>query len=134
MIHMQEEILPHASRLLTAQVTVDTILAAVGDEARGAQSHNFRSASFKIPTNCDMCGDRIWGLASKGCTCADCGYACHAKCEMKVPAACPGVLDKAAKKALRDEKKDKDKDKDRDKSMYGKTCHCISLVKKKKQS
>ena len=33
-----------------------------------------------------------------------------------------------------DKDKDDDKDKDRDKSMYGKTCHCILLVKKKKQS
>ena len=33
-----------------------------------------------------------------------------------------------------DEDEDGDKDKDRDESLYGKTCHCISLVKKKKQS
>lgn len=78
---------------------------AVGDVARGIQSHTFKATTFKIPTNCDLCGERIWGLTSKGATCTDCGYSCHSKCEMKVPAACPGVLDKAAKKALRGEKK-----------------------------
>ena len=35
---------------------------------------------------------------------------------------------------VEDEDEDGDKDKDRDESLYGKTCHCISLVKKKKQS
>jgi len=44
-------------------------------------------------------------MGSKGFTCRDCGYSCHAKCEMKVPATCPGVLDKAAKKALKEEKR-----------------------------
>ena len=33
-----------------------------------------------------------------------------------------------------DKDEDGDKEKDKDKSMYGKTCHCILLVKKKKQS
>lgn len=44
-------------------------------------------------------------MGSKGFTCRDCGYSCHAKCEMKIPATCPGVLDKAAKKAFKEEKR-----------------------------
>ncbi|KAF8538024.1 hypothetical protein BDD12DRAFT_743025 [Trichophaea hybrida] len=105
LLFCQEEILPHSFKLLTCQIETEAIIAAVGDVARGTQSHNFKSTTFKILTNCDLCSERIWGLTSKGFKCTDCGYACHSKCEMKVPAACPGVLDKAAKKALRDEKK-----------------------------
>jgi hypothetical protein len=105
LLYSQEEILPHAAKLLTFQVESEVIVNAVGDLARGTQSHNFKSTTFKIPTNCDLCGERIWGLTSKGFTCTDCGYSCHSKCEMKVPAQCPGVLDKAAKKALREERK-----------------------------
>ncbi|KAI5786205.1 hypothetical protein FPQ18DRAFT_349328 [Pyronema domesticum] len=105
LLYQKEQILPHAYQLLTCEVEIDVVLNAVGDVARGTQSHNFKSTSFKIPTDCDLCGERIWGLTSKGFTCSDCGYSCHAKCEMKVPAACPGVLDKAAKKALKEENK-----------------------------
>ena len=31
----------------------------------------------------------------------DCGFVCHTKCEMKVPAECPGELDKSQQKALK---------------------------------
>jgi len=75
------------------------------DLERGASTHKFKSSSFKIATNCDFCHERIWGLGNKGLNCKDCGYACHSKCEMKVPATCPGVLDKSAKKALKEEKR-----------------------------
>ncbi|KAL7276413.1 Protein BZZ1 [Rhizina undulata] len=105
LIYGQEELIPHVSRMTTFTVEVNTILAAAGDLERGSSTHNFKSTSFKIPTNCDLCNERIWGLSSKGFTCKDCGYTCHAKCEMKVSADCPGVLDKAAKKALKEEKR-----------------------------
>ena len=104
MLFQQEDILPHATKLLKHQVETEIILAAVGDLSRGVQSHTFKSTTFKLVANCELCGERIWAL-SKGLVCTDCGYACHTKCEMKVPAACPGVLDKAGKKALREEKK-----------------------------
>lgn len=80
---------------------IQTVLEAVGDIERGTQTHKFKPTTFTIPTNCDLCGERAWRLTGKGSTCKDCGYTCHAKCEMKVPAQCPGVLDKAAKKALK---------------------------------
>ncbi|KAF8429220.1 hypothetical protein EV426DRAFT_673363, partial [Tirmania nivea] len=105
LFHSMEEFLVFDNKRTTYQVEIDTILLAVGDIERGASTHKFKAASFKIPTNCDYCQERIWGMGSKGFTCRDCGYSCHAKCEMKVPATCPGVLDKAAKKALKEEKR-----------------------------
>ncbi|CAG8633452.1 10160_t:CDS:10 [Dentiscutata erythropus] len=45
-------------------------------------------AAFTIPTTCDLCQNTIWGIAKQGFTCKDCGYNCHAKCEMKVPPNC----------------------------------------------
>ncbi|TGZ85498.1 FCH-domain-containing protein [Ascodesmis nigricans] len=108
-IYMQEELLAPASKLLRYEVEVSTIVGVVGDLSRGAQAHTFKSTSFKIPTTCDLCLEKIFGIGAsgKGSKCTDCGYTCHAKCEMKVPAECPGVLDKAAKKALKEENKKK---------------------------
>ncbi|KKY17056.1 putative actin polymerization protein bzz1 [Diplodia seriata] len=85
----------------TAEVEVATITTAVGDVSIGARNHNFKAQTFKIPTNCDHCGDRIWGLSAKGFDCQDCGYTCHSKCEMKVPADCPGEMSKEEKKRLK---------------------------------
>jgi hypothetical protein len=87
-----------------AEVEVSTITSVVGDLSLGARNHNFKGQTFKIPTNCDLCGDRIWGLSAKGFDCRDCGYTCHSKCEMKVPADCPGEQGKEEKKKLKDER------------------------------
>jgi hypothetical protein len=89
---------------VSAEVEVSTITSVVGDVSIGARNHNFKSQTFKIPTNCDLCGDRIWGLSAKGFDCRDCGYTCHSKCEMKVPADCPGEQTKEEKKKLKDER------------------------------
>lgn len=89
---------------VNAEVEVSTITSVVGDLSIGARNHNFKSQTFKIPTNCDLCGDRIWGLSAKGYDCRDCGYTCHSKCEMKVPADCPGEQSKEEKKKLKDER------------------------------
>lgn len=86
---------------LTAEVETSTITNAVGDVTLGAKNHNFKSQTFKIPTNCDLCGERIWGLSAKGFDCRDCGYTCHSKCEMKVPADCPGEQSKDERKKLK---------------------------------
>ncbi|OJJ42853.1 hypothetical protein ASPZODRAFT_76097 [Penicilliopsis zonata CBS 506.65] len=91
---------------LTAEVETATIITAVGDLSLGAKNHNFRSQTFKIPTNCDLCGDRIWGLSAKGFDCLDCGYTCHSKCQMKVPADCPGEQSKEDKKKLKAERQE----------------------------
>lgn len=102
----QEELHQLDHKRLTAEVETTTITAAVGDVTLGAKSHNFKSQTFKIPTNCDLCGDRIWGLSAKGFDCRDCGYTCHSKCEMKVPATCPGEQTKDGKKKLKAERQE----------------------------
>ena len=89
---------------ITAEVEIATITGVVGDISIGAQNHPFKSQTFKIPTNCDLCGDRIWGLSAKGFDCKDCGYTCHSKCELKVPADCPGEQSKEDKKKLKGER------------------------------
>ncbi|KAH7132647.1 hypothetical protein B0J11DRAFT_522201 [Dendryphion nanum] len=89
---------------VTSEVEVSTITSVVGDLSIGARNHNFKSQTFKIPTNCDLCGDRIWGLSAKGFDCRDCGYTCHSKCELKVPADCPGEQTKEEKKKLKEER------------------------------
>ena len=104
MFSLQETLHEAERRRLTADVEVATITAAVGDVSLGAQNHNFKPQTFKIPTNCDLCGERIWGLSAKGFDCRDCGYTCHSKCEMKVPAECPGEQSKDEKKKLKAER------------------------------
>ena len=98
---LQELLHESERKKITAEVEVATIASVVGDISVGAKSHAFKAQTFKIPTNCDLCGERIWGLSAKGCDCKDCGFTCHSKCEMKVPADCPGELDKAAMKQLK---------------------------------
>lgn len=95
---LQEQLHQVDRKRLTAEVETSTITSVVGDVTVGAKNHNFKSQTFKIPTNCDLCGERIWGLSAKGFDCRDCGYTCHSKCEMKVPAECPGELSKEERK------------------------------------
>ncbi|CAK7230783.1 Protein BZZ1 [Sporothrix bragantina] len=106
MFAAQEELHQVERRRITAEVETSTITAAVGDVTVGARNHNFKSQTFKIPTNCDLCGERIWGLSAKGFDCRDCGYTCHSKCEMKVPAECPGEQNKEERKKLKQERQD----------------------------
>jgi hypothetical protein len=103
---LQEKFHEVDRRRLAAEVESSTIVAVVGDLSLGAKNHNFRSQTFKIPTNCDLCGERIWGLSAKGFDCRDCGYTCHSKCEMKVPAECPGEQTKEEKKKLKAERQE----------------------------
>jgi len=103
---LQEDLHQVDHKRLTAEVETSTITEAVGDVTLGAKSHNFKSQTFKIPTNCDLCGERIWGLSAKGFDCRDCGYTCHSKCEMKVPAECPGEQTKEDKKKLKAERQE----------------------------
>ncbi|ESZ93784.1 BZZ1 protein [Sclerotinia borealis F-4128] len=103
---LQEELHQVDHKRLTAEVETSTITEVVGDVTLGSKSHNFKSQTFKIPTNCDLCGERIWGLSAKGFDCRDCGYTCHSKCEMKVPAECPGEQTKDEKKKLKAERQE----------------------------
>lgn len=101
---LQEDLHQVERRRVMAEVETSTITSAVGDVTLGAKNHNFKSQTFKIPTNCDLCGERIWGLTAKGFDCRDCGYTCHSKCEMKVPAECPGEQSKEERKKLKQER------------------------------
>lgn len=103
---MQEELHAVDRQRLTAEVETSTITSVVGDVTLGAKNHNFKGQTFKIPTNCDLCGERIWGLSAKGFDCRDCGYTCHSKCEMKVPPDCPGEQTKDERKKLKAERQD----------------------------
>ncbi|KAI1040651.1 hypothetical protein LB505_006517 [Fusarium chuoi] len=86
---MQEDLHSIDRQRLTAEVETSTITSVVGDVTLGAKNHNFKSQTFKIPTNCDLCGERIWGLSAKGFDCRDCGYTCHSKCPPTVLANSP---------------------------------------------
>ncbi|KAI9813425.1 MAG: hypothetical protein M1827_004100 [Pycnora praestabilis] len=103
---MQEGLHEIDRKRLISEVETSTITAAVGDVSHGAKNHNFKAQTFKIPTNCDLCGERIWGLSAKGFDCRDCGYTCHNKCEMKVPAECPGEQSKEDRKKLKSERQE----------------------------
>lgn len=105
MMFVHQEALHDAERRrITAETEISTITTAVGDISIGMKNHPFTNQTFKIPTNCDLCGERIWGLSAKGLSCTDCGFTCHLKCELKVAADCPGELDKNAKKAIKIER------------------------------
>ena len=101
---LQEYLHEAERRKVTAEIEVSTIATVVGDLSVGARKHAFKSQTFKIPTNCDLCGERIWGLSAKGFDCKDCGFTCHNKCELKVPADCPGEVDKEKRKKLKAER------------------------------
>ncbi|KIV83098.1 hypothetical protein PV11_05153 [Exophiala sideris] len=101
---VQEELHAIDRKRLTAEVETSTITSVVGDLSMYGKSHAFKSETFKIPTNCDLCGDRIWGLNAKGFICTDCGFTCHSKCHMKVPADCPGEQTKEERKKLKVER------------------------------
>ncbi|KAG0222948.1 hypothetical protein BGW41_005780 [Actinomortierella wolfii] len=73
------------------EAEISTIVGTMGDGGVQQQPHDFKAASFTIPTTCDYCQSTIWGLAKQGFTCRDCGYNCHSKCEMKVPPNCTNV-------------------------------------------
>ncbi|KAI9669943.1 MAG: hypothetical protein M1831_006979 [Alyxoria varia] len=101
LLNLQQELHEVERQKIAAEIEVSTIITAVGDLSIGARNHTFKSQTFKIPTNCDLCGDRLWGLSAKGFDCQDCGYICHSKCELKVPADCPGEQSKDEKKRLK---------------------------------
>lgn len=67
--------------------TISVISSVIGDSSSGTR-HTLVKTTFTIPTTCDYCQEKIWGIASKAYTCKTCGYNCHVKCEMKVPPYC----------------------------------------------
>ncbi|KAK9453279.1 hypothetical protein V1511DRAFT_505240 [Dipodascopsis uninucleata] len=87
------------TRRIMLEVEVETVELVVGDIVKGTKPHDFKPVSFKIPTTCMLCNDVMWGLSRHGHKCRSCGYTCHSKCEMKVPANCEGVNIKKKKKS-----------------------------------
>ncbi|KAF9573211.1 hypothetical protein EC968_008849 [Mortierella alpina] len=73
------------------ETEINAIVQTMGETGVQNQPHDFKAASFTIPTSCDYCQSTIWGIAKQGFTCRDCGYNCHSKCEMKVPPNCSNV-------------------------------------------
>jgi len=71
--------------LLSEIETISHVLD--GDEGE-QKPHEFKSASFSIPTTCGYCQASIWGLSKLGKTCKLCGVSVHARCELKIPATC----------------------------------------------
>ncbi|KAI7630815.1 hypothetical protein KC322_g22943, partial [Hortaea werneckii] len=104
MFYHQENLHEAERRMFTAEVEVSTITGSVGDVSVGMRNHAFKNETFRLPTNCDLCADRIWGLSAKGLQCTDCGFTCHTKCELKVPADCPGELNKEQRKTAKAER------------------------------
>ncbi|KNE71665.1 hypothetical protein AMAG_16220 [Allomyces macrogynus ATCC 38327] len=72
-----------------SEAVIEAISAVIGEQSH-ERPHAFKSTGFTLPTTCGYCQNSIWGLSKQGFSCKDCGFACHAKCEMKVPANCPG--------------------------------------------
>ncbi|KAJ1968064.1 Protein BZZ1, partial [Dimargaris xerosporica] len=76
------------------QVTYDTevrelsrVVRVVSEDER----HQFKSTTFAIPTVCDYCNAKIWGVGKTGYTCQACSLNCHKKCMLKVPVECAGT-------------------------------------------
>lgn len=84
---------------LTNKTDVDVISSSLGEYCADGTCHDFKPSSFTIPTTCDYCDSTIWGLSRHGATCKDCGFNCHAKCELKVPPNC--TLTKGGAKTVR---------------------------------
>lgn len=45
------------------------IIVSVAGESEGESPHTFKTTSFAIPTSCDYCGRKIWGLTRQGMSC-----------------------------------------------------------------
>ncbi|KAK7206037.1 hypothetical protein BZA70DRAFT_121811 [Myxozyma melibiosi] len=98
LINAQRDAAVADTKRIALEVEVETVELVVGDIIKGTRPHDFKGVSFKIPTTCLFCNDTIWGLSRHGFKCRVCGYTCHAKCQMKVPADCAGAKVKKSKK------------------------------------
>lgn len=78
------EVLGLASQAMAANVVLARLTDALGDETGEGRAHDFKSASFTVPTKCRVCEGSIWGLTKQGKSCRNCGVVVHSKCELKV--------------------------------------------------
>ncbi|ORZ40819.1 hypothetical protein BCR44DRAFT_1509213 [Catenaria anguillulae PL171] len=70
-------------------VEIQLVDQTIGEDTDGGKAHAFKPASFKLPTPCGFCNEKMWGRQSL--VCKDCGFACHIKCELKVTPTCSGT-------------------------------------------
>ncbi|KAF9778598.1 hypothetical protein BJ322DRAFT_1091523 [Thelephora terrestris] len=80
----------HATSEQILLAEIETISEALDGDEGEQRPHDFKSASFSIPTACGYCQASIWGLSKLGKTCKLCGVSVHARCELKIPATCTG--------------------------------------------
>jgi len=52
-----------------AESQISTIAEGLGGDALSGIAHVFHKSSFTIPTTCDYCSEKIWGLSRQGFTC-----------------------------------------------------------------
>jgi len=69
---------------LKYEVQINTITEEIGSDGAASVPHNFKNKSFLKQTTCSFCGNPM----RKGLSCRECGYVCHIKCELNVPADC----------------------------------------------
>jgi hypothetical protein len=93
------EVLGLASQATAANVVLARLADALGDETGEGRAHDFKSASFTVPTKCRVCEGSIWGLTKQGKSCRNCGVVVHSKCELKVRR-CPFPLGRSTVTAL----------------------------------
>ena len=101
------DLVSHTTSEQILLVEIETISEALDGDEGEQRPHDFKSASFSIPTTCSHCqvGPRtllfhgpefvtslsqtsIWGLSKLGKTCKLCGVSVHARCELKVGIRC----------------------------------------------
>lgn len=80
------EVLTLSSQASASNVTLSRLADALGEETGEGRAHDFKSASFTVPTKCRVCEGSIWGLTKQGKSCRNCGVVVHSKCELKVRA------------------------------------------------
>ncbi len=50
--------------------------------------HRYEKHAYTTPTNCNLCGNLLWGPVRNGVRCMDCGNSYHEKCSENAPNSC----------------------------------------------
>ncbi|KAL2315813.1 Protein BZZ1 [Schizosaccharomyces pombe] len=87
-INLEGKELMVKARIEDLEVRINKITSVANNLEEGGRFHDFKHVSFKLPTSCSYCREIIWGLSKRGCVCKNCGFKCHARCELLVPANC----------------------------------------------
>lgn len=71
---------------------ISSLEQALGDDVGPQRPHEWKSATFTIPADCDFCNSNIWGLTKPGYTCKRCSANVHVKCSMRIPSDCSSAV------------------------------------------